>query len=131
MTKEQHKVSLEEKEEEQGKGQRRPEMNFRSFTTMKLSNFLERQNAHDHEGIKCGIVPHTVYEGCFTSHEDICPGWMHPDHMTQYYTVQSLMITLYVDRLQTLLPPAGHLISPTRSNLLLLTHHLAIVSVSP
>ena len=74
MTKEQHKVSSEEKEEEQGKSQRRPEMNFRSFTTMKLSNFLEGQSAHDHEGIKCGIIPHTVYEGCFTSHEDICPG---------------------------------------------------------
>ena len=70
-------------------------MNFRSFTTMKLSNFLEGQNAHDHEGIKCGIFPHTVSEGRFTSHEDVCPGWVHPDHVTQYHTMQSPMITLY------------------------------------
>ena len=49
-------------------------MNFGSFITMKLSNFLEGQSAHDHEGIKCGISPQTVYEARFTSHEDVCPG---------------------------------------------------------
>lgn len=107
MTKEQHKVSLEEKEEEQGKSQRRPEMNFRSFTTMKLSNFLERQNAHDHEA----DAPRP--------HDPVLYSAKSNDHFVRRPTSNAAASSRPPDQ------------SNQKQSLKLLTHHLSIVSVSP